>query len=97
MAANDFRGNDAVVVFADGPSPAQYTPNCLTISAGQTITFKGNFTYHPITGKGGDSPTPMPDRRQGTELKVTFANAGIFGFECEFHPHVVFGAVAVYP
>jgi plastocyanin len=71
------------------------TPKCMKIAAGQTVTFNGDFTTHPLVEKGGDTPNPFssPQGSGGTRT-VAFPNAGDYGYECAIHPTIL-GAVLV--
>lgn len=68
---------------------------CMKIKAGQTVTWQGDFGTHPLGTNGGDTPNPIADVDTSTG-KVTFPNAGTFGFKCEVHPAMI-GAIQVVP
>jgi len=64
------------------------------------VTFTGAFDKHPLEPAGGDSPNPIPLTEAtpaGGKLVVSFTKAGVFGYRCEFHPTVMFGAIKVVP
>jgi plastocyanin len=88
------------VTFPTGVSPAQYTNRCAKVKAGSTVTFKGSFLNHPLQPSGGDAPTPIvltnmdPD---GGSLVVTMPTKGTYGYDCTFHPSLMFGAIQVVP
>jgi plastocyanin len=73
----------------------QYTPRCILIGAGQTITFNGNltdFASHPLVGgtaegafKTPDPSSPIGYTNSGTSKAVLFASAGTFPFYCDVH------------
>lgn len=88
------------VTFPTGPAPAQYTNRCAKVKAGSTITFKGSFFNHPLQPNGGDMPTPIvlqnSDPDSGS-ITVTFPAMGTYGYECMFHPSLMFGAIQVVP
>jgi plastocyanin len=65
---------------------------CMTVKKGQDVTFSGDFVMHPLVASGGDKPNPIsaPDATG----KVTFPNAGTFGFVCGNHPAMT-GAIRV--
>jgi plastocyanin len=77
---------------------------CVKVKVGTTVTFEGNFTTHPLTPQGGDTPSPFagiearisnpgtPEERAPTELKT----AGTFGFACTTHSTMK-GAILVVP
>ena len=69
----------------------QFTPKCLTVAAGQTVTFMGFFTGHPLSpgvqgGGAGASPgNPIPRTAMGDRVDVVFPTAGVFPYFCEMH------------
>jgi plastocyanin len=89
------------VTFPVAPGPAQYTNNCIKVKVGAVVNFTGSFLNHPLEPNGGNSPTPIPastavDPPGGT-LAVTMTTAGTFGYQCNFHPGTMFGAIQVVP
>ena len=84
----------------DGPGnavPAQYSPNCVHIKAGQSVTWNVDLSAHPLGASGGTTPSPIQTTASGTSVTVTFPGAGTFGFHCLAHPTIMFGAVFVSP
>lgn len=78
-----------VVTF--GPT-FQFTPKCLTVAAGQTVSFMGFFTGHPLSpgvqggADAGASPNnPIPRTATGMQVDVVFPTAGVFPYFCEMH------------
>lgn len=60
----------------------QYTPNTLTIQAGQTVTFiNADDDEHTATGPGFDTGTMLP----GDAVTITFDTPGTYDFVCQFH------------
>jgi plastocyanin len=80
-----------------GVNPVQYAPSCVKIKAGQSVTWKVAFANHPLEQAGGDANSPIANANTGTSVTFQFPNAGEFGFECAFHPTIMFGAVLVVP
>lgn len=82
-----------------------YTPRCMTIRAGQMVTFSMSFTTHPLSpgvphgsSAGATTPSPIQAQRSGTSYAVAFANAGYYPFYCTLHGHVgMAGVVRVVP
>ncbi len=73
-------------------------PPCMIVKAGQTVTFNGDFSAHPITAFNGDSPNPFSTPQgTGSSRTFTFTAAGSFGFHCENHPGQMHGVVFVEP
>lgn len=80
-----------------------YTPRCLAIKAGQTVTFNGDFSGHPFapgvaassTGTGS-AGSPITATKTGTSAVFTFPAAGVYPYHCEYHSgNGMFGAVRV--
>lgn len=92
-APNDTRAID----FPTGVSAAQYTPNCLKVKAGQSVTWNGSFPNHPLMAFGGDSGNPITTTNTGATKSFTFPAAGTYGFGCQFHSFAMFGAIQVVP
>jgi hypothetical protein len=88
------------ITFPSGAAPAQYTNRCVKVKVGSTVTFKGSFFNHPLQPSGGDTPSPIvlqnsePD---GGALAIPMPTKGTFGFDCVFHPSLMFGAIQVVP
>jgi plastocyanin len=65
----------------------------MIIAAGQTVTFQGDFTMHPLArgtvsdanaGSPGN-PIPAPPTNTGASLGVTYPAAGTFPYHCTQH------------
>jgi plastocyanin len=70
----------------------------MTIKAGQSVTFQeGDFSNHPLESANGTLPSPIIETNSGTTVTFAFATAGTYGFECEFHPAIMYGAINVVP
>lgn len=97
-------GGVAVVFPVDG-IPVQYTHHCVKVKVGDVVTFEGKFSSHPLGAFGGNVPSPithtMIDPPAGAsgkpELAVTMTTAGNYGYRCDFHPSMMFGAIQVVP
>lgn len=70
----------------------------MRVRVGQSVTFEGNFSTHPLGGAGGDTPNPIRgDVPVGVEeYMVTFEAEGTFGYECLTHS-TMRGAISVVP
>ena len=101
LAANDKTDGGALVItFLTTANPKQYENRCATVKVGASVTFSGSFKQHPLQAAGGDSPNPIPytsEDQPDDKLVVVMPTAGTFGFECEFHPNQMFGAIRVVP
>ncbi|HVV87946.1 MAG TPA: plastocyanin/azurin family copper-binding protein [Kofleriaceae bacterium] len=82
-----------------------YAPPCVMIRAGQTVTWTGDFSEHPLTpgaiveGTPTDQPgNPIPPTDTGTSASVTFPATGDYGYYCAHHFGTgMMGAVYVVP
>lgn len=75
-----------------GSGPFDYSPRCLTIASGQTVTFSGTFNAHPLspgtapeTRSAGSASNPIARTSTGSTLAVTFPTTGTYPYFCEFH------------
>jgi plastocyanin len=88
-------GADRTVSFGGGSDPDNefsYAPACLVVAAGQSVTFVGNFSIHPLrAGDGPDEPmagtpgNPIPATTAGTSVTVPFPSAGTYPYYCNMH------------
>lgn len=83
------------ITFPETSSVEQYAPNCIRVKKGTEITWEGSFANHPLDAAEGDSNTPITKVTSGTSRAFTFNGTGTFGYECTFHPAVMFGAIQV--
>jgi plastocyanin len=95
-------GDDRTVTFA----PYQYTPKCIRIAAGETVTFSGAFAEHPLVGGEimgfdavPDPSSPITPTSSGSTKDVLFESGGTYPFYCDFHgvTQGMVGAVLVNP
>lgn len=72
-------------------------PRCVQIKAGQSVTWTGSFSTHPLLADQGDKPNPISTAdTSGASANVTFPTPGTYGFKCQVHPTMT-GAVLVTP
>lgn len=113
--AADFEANDRtadaaerVILAPDVPAPAQFSPHCMRVRVGQTVTWKGDLTSHPISyklastadGGFGDAATVfvLGDADGGATQNTARADEPLtIAFTCDNHPSIMFGAVDVVP
>ena len=68
-----------------------WTPACVEITAGQSLTWAVDYTTHPLRkGVKGDenagSPNnPIPDTDSGSPVTVAFPTPGFYPFYCNYH------------
>ncbi len=82
----------------------KYSPACLTIATGQSVTFSGDFYSHPLRAGGapsagggaGPSQNPIASMNSGTTASFTFAQPGIYPYYCAAHENIgMYGAIHV--
>jgi plastocyanin len=64
-----------------------FTPNLLTVTVGDTVTFNGLASFHTVTGSG--TVEPFCGNSPQNSCSVTFNSVGRFPFHCI--PHRAFG------
>jgi plastocyanin len=81
-----------------------YTPNCLRIAAGQSVTWNGDFSNHPLApGRlvgnqvQAQPGNPITTTNTGTTVSVAFPAAGEWAFYCPNHAPGMAGAIFVVP
>ena len=69
-----------------------YTPPCLRIAVGQSVTWSGDFGSHPLRAGivAGGTATPQPggpiaDTSSGSTATFAFPTAGIYPYYCAAH------------
>jgi plastocyanin len=82
----------------------KYSPACLIIAAGQSVTFSGDFFSHPLRagvapsvhGGAGSSQSPIASVNGGTSASFTFTQAGTYPYYCSAHESIgMYGAILV--
>jgi plastocyanin len=70
----------------------KYSPPCIKIKSGTTVTFKGDFTTHPLSGGAIVNNVPMQDKQSpikstisGTSAAFTIMPAGSYPYFCTDH------------
>jgi plastocyanin len=78
---------------------APFVPNCMVIKVGQTVTWTGDLSAHPLIPRE-DSTTqnPIVPTGQGvTQATATFPCPGDFNFSCRNHRDAMLGTIRVVP
>jgi plastocyanin len=81
----------AIVTFGTGG--LTYTPACIVVSVGTSVTFNGNFSFHPLQGgtvvagvlMPATSGPFVPATSTGTTRTFVMTSAGTFPYYCAFH------------
>ena len=74
--------------FPAGTADFNYSPKCLKVTAGATVTFSGDFTAHPLepsTHRGTLTGNPITATGTGTTKSFDFPTPGYYAYYCAFH------------
>ena len=83
-AAGDYQM--ATTVRFGGTLGSVYSPPCVTVRAGTSVTWEGSFAGHPLSpSTRGTAMNPITRVASGSSATVTFPRAGFYPFFCEFH------------
>jgi plastocyanin len=93
----DLTVGGAVITGPSSSAPAQFSPNCVKIKAGHSVTWNVGFANHPLAASGGATPNPVLPTTYGTTVTFAFPTPGVYGFHCVRHPTIMLGAVEVIP
>lgn len=64
-----------------------FTPSTLTIAAGTTVTFTDTSGHTVTEGTDGTAvDDPIVDEEGGSDVSVTFDEAGTYNITCKIHP-----------
>lgn len=91
--ADDLTGFLNVQVNFGGKSGNMYSPKCIRVSLGTTVTFFGDFTIHPLLGGtvNGGVLTPaasgpfVPVTNSGMSTDFLMSESGNFPYYCTVH------------
>jgi len=78
----------STVTFPASATDVSYTPKCLKVTAGATVTFNGDFTLHPLepsTKRGTLTGNPITSTGTGTTKGFVFPTAGYYAYYCMTH------------
>lgn len=81
----------------------KYTPRCVRVSAGTTVTFESDFEPHPLRGgevvgdEGVVDPnSPITPQDEGTTASFVLNEPGEFPYFCKYHISLgMFGTIWV--
>jgi plastocyanin len=87
-----------LITFSSSDKDDPYDPNCMIIKVGQTVTWRGKLSDHPlIQRESSNLPNPIPTTAQGNEVAVRFDCPGDFNFSCRNHRDAMLGTIRVIP
>ncbi len=82
-APTDLTGSTAIIQFG-GALGTQYSPSCIQIKSGQTVTFSGDFALHPLAQACGPG-TLIPAVPSGSSATFSACAPGWYGYYCQNH------------
>ncbi|UJR85491.1 cupredoxin domain-containing protein [Sandaracinus amylolyticus] len=99
--AADLTDRESVEIHFSDESQA-YSPACIAVTAGTTVTFVGNFSSHPLQAgrviggtlvpdAAGTTPLPTAPHGSGDTASFVMSPAGAYGYYCV--PHATVGMV----
>ncbi len=64
----------------------RYSPQCLKVRFGQSVTFQGNFSNHPLAAACAPTVNPVARTTNGSSASFTFDRGlGVYGYYCSQH------------
>lgn len=87
--------NQVAIAFG-GAVGFAYSPSCIKVTSGTSVTFNGSFSSHPLQGgvivgttatpaAAGSTPLPTTALSTGTTASFVMQPAGTYGYYCQFH------------
>lgn len=87
-----------IIQVPNGDQEAPYVPNCMTIKVGQSVTWRGKLSAHPLIAREDSTiDTPIQTVVSGTEASFQFDCPGDFNFSCRNHGDMMLGTIHVVP
>lgn len=90
---------DALTAPDGAALPLEYSPRCMRVQTGQSVTWKGDFGVHTLAGSDNNPLNPIPANGvegTGGAYTVKFGAPGRYGYECQQHA-AMRGAIDVTP
>jgi plastocyanin len=84
---SSYVSNTTQIAFG-GALGLNYSPACLKVAAGATVTFSGDFATHPLTpstSRTTAASNPIASTASGTTKSFTFVTPGFYGYFCLQH------------
>lgn len=76
-----------------------YSPHCVRIKTGQSVTWNADFQIHPLQGGtvigGPDDTSPIGLTSSGATKTIAFPDPGVYGYYCVVHTTLMMGAIYV--
>ncbi|HVP68696.1 MAG TPA: plastocyanin/azurin family copper-binding protein [Anaeromyxobacteraceae bacterium] len=78
-------GGGNVIQFGGGLGLA-YSPGVLAVHVGDTVTWEGDFSTHPlVSGANCGQPDGLFQNSTGSRFSFTFQQAGTYPYYCNVH------------
>jgi plastocyanin len=80
--------SNATQIAFGGTLGLNYSPACLRVVPGTTVTFSGDFATHPLTpsiSRTTGAANPILSTGTGTTASFTFTTPGFYGYFCLQH------------
>ncbi len=90
-AYEDLSASGAERTIAIAQAGLVYSPKCLTVAVGQTVTWQGSLAAHPLApgnandAAAGSADNPIQATSTGQTVSFTFDAAGTYPYYCTFH------------
>ena len=87
-AATDYTTTGTTITFPAGATDFNYSPKCLKVASGASVTFSGEFSSHPLDPsdlRGTLTGNPIMLTNTGTSASFTFTTPGFYAYYCQFH------------
>jgi plastocyanin len=98
-AASDSAGASPVATSAvDLPPSYRFAPEDIAVPAGTTVTWTNNDNFtHSVAFLDGGLPSEPLMMEPGQSAEFTFADPGVYRYQCHLHPRDMTGSVTVAP
>jgi plastocyanin len=82
--ADDLTAQTSVTVSFGGTFGLSYSPKCILVAPGTSVSFEGELSTHPLSATVG-SGNPITHTTSGTTAAFTFTQTGAYGYQCDVH------------
>src|SRR3954463_4471425 len=80
----------------DLPASYRFAPAAITVQAGTTVTWTNDDHFtHSVQFLDGGLPSDPEVMDPGAKATFTFAQPGVYHYQCHFHPQDMQGSVTV--
>ncbi len=96
-ALADFEDDTAKAAVTVAPWDTTLGKKCIKIKAGSTVSWASTAIHPLVATAGGTTPSPIPATAASSAQTITFAAAGVYGYQCAIHTSLMHGAIWVVP